>query len=93
MSEVERPVASATYGFVRFLGGGLAPFAAGKLAERFTSLDQLARATYGDLIPVVGPATARALFAHLAETRNQAALTALAAAMPTTTIAAGSSSP
>ena len=64
-----------------------------KLAERFTSLDQLARATYGDLIPVVGPATARALFAHLAETRNQAALTALAAAMPTTTITAGSSSP
>ena len=33
-SPVERPVASA-YGFVRFLGGGLAPFAAGKLVERF----------------------------------------------------------
>jgi MFS family permease len=32
---VERPVASAAYGFVRFLGGGLAPFAAGKLAEHF----------------------------------------------------------
>ena len=33
VSPVERPVASAAYGFVRFLGGGLAPFAAGKLAE------------------------------------------------------------
>jgi len=32
---VPRPVASAGYNFVRFLGGGLAPFAAGKLAEHF----------------------------------------------------------
>jgi DNA ligase (NAD+) len=52
-----------------------------KLAERFTSLDRLARAPYGDLIPVVGPATARTLFAHLAEPRNQATLAALAAAL------------
>ncbi len=27
-------MASATYGFVRFIGGGLAPLAAGLLAER-----------------------------------------------------------
>jgi ACDE family multidrug resistance protein len=33
VSPVERPVASAAYGFVRFIGGGLAPFAAGKIAE------------------------------------------------------------
>src|SRR3978361_1366286 len=33
IAPVERPVASATYGFVRFIGGGLAPFAPGKLAE------------------------------------------------------------
>jgi MFS family permease len=32
---VHRAVASAAYGFVRFLGGGLAPYAAGKLADRF----------------------------------------------------------
>ena len=35
VAPVERPVASAAYGFVRFIGGGLAPFAAGKLAENF----------------------------------------------------------
>jgi MFS transporter, ACDE family, multidrug resistance protein len=35
IAPVERPVASAAYGFVRFIGGGLAPFAAGKLAEHF----------------------------------------------------------
>ncbi len=35
VSPVPRPVASAAYGFVRFLGGGLAPFAAGKLAEHY----------------------------------------------------------
>ncbi len=33
IAPVERPVASAAYGFVRFIGGGLAPFAAGKLVE------------------------------------------------------------
>jgi hypothetical protein len=30
-------VASATYGFVRFIGGGLAPFVAGKLVERYNA--------------------------------------------------------
>jgi ACDE family multidrug resistance protein len=33
VSPVPRNVASATYGFVRFIGGGLAPFAAGLMAE------------------------------------------------------------
>ena len=31
VSPVERPVASASYSFVRFIGGGLAPFVAGRL--------------------------------------------------------------
>ncbi|MGW1025326.1 MFS transporter [Streptomyces sp. NPDC002577] len=35
VAPVERPVASASYGFVRFIGGGLAPYAAGKLAEHY----------------------------------------------------------
>jgi MFS family permease len=35
IAPVERPVASATYGFVRFIGGGLAPFVAGKLVEHY----------------------------------------------------------
>jgi ACDE family multidrug resistance protein len=34
-SPVERPVASAAYSFIRFVGGGIAPFLAGKLAEWF----------------------------------------------------------
>ena len=37
IAPVERPVASATYGFVRFIGGGLAPYAAGKLVEALQS--------------------------------------------------------
>ena len=32
VAPVERPVASAAYGFVRFIGAGLAPYAAGRLA-------------------------------------------------------------
>jgi MFS family permease len=35
IAPVERPVASATYGFVRFIGGGLAPFVASKLVEHY----------------------------------------------------------
>ncbi len=34
-SPVERPVASASYSFIRFVGGAIAPFFAGKLAEWF----------------------------------------------------------
>ncbi|WP_181765367.1 MFS transporter [Streptomyces albidus (ex Kaewkla and Franco 2022)] len=37
IAPVPRPVASATYGFVRFIGGGLAPFAAGKLVEHYSA--------------------------------------------------------
>ena len=36
ISPVPRSVASATYGFVRFIGGGLAPFVAGLLAAGLT---------------------------------------------------------
>ncbi len=32
MSPVERPVASAAYSFVRFIGGAIAPWLAGNLA-------------------------------------------------------------
>ena len=35
VSTVERSVASASYSFVRFMGGAIAPYLAGKLAERF----------------------------------------------------------
>lgn len=35
VAPVERPVASAAYGFVRFIGGGLAPFAAGKMVDHW----------------------------------------------------------
>ncbi|MFE2428858.1 MFS transporter [Streptomyces sp. NPDC059373] len=37
IAPVPRPVASATYGFVRFIGGGLAPYAAGKLVEHYNT--------------------------------------------------------
>jgi ACDE family multidrug resistance protein len=37
IAPVPRPVASATYGFVRFIGGGLAPYAAGRLVEHYNA--------------------------------------------------------
>ncbi|MDT4892030.1 MAG: transporter, family, multidrug resistance protein [Pseudonocardiales bacterium] len=37
IAPVERPVAAATYGFVRFIGGGLAPYAAAKLVEHYNA--------------------------------------------------------
>jgi predicted MFS family arabinose efflux permease len=35
IAPVERPVASASYGFVRFIGGGLAPYFAARMAAAF----------------------------------------------------------
>ena len=35
VAPVERPVASAAYGFVRFIGAGLAPYVAGRLAAAY----------------------------------------------------------
>jgi MFS family permease len=32
VAPVERPIASASYGFIRFIGGGIAPWAAGRIA-------------------------------------------------------------
>lgn len=37
IAPVERSVASATYGFVRFIGGGLAPFVAGRIVDEWGS--------------------------------------------------------
>jgi MFS transporter, ACDE family, multidrug resistance protein len=36
VAPVERPIASAAYSFVRFVGGGIAPWLAGKLAEWYS---------------------------------------------------------
>jgi MFS family permease len=56
VAPVERPIASAAYGFIRFIGGGLAPFAAGKLA-----------AAHGDHLPFyIGAATVVAAIVVLA---------------------------
>ena len=50
VAPVERPVASASYGFIRFIGGGIAPWAAGKIA-----------ASHGDHLPFYIGAAAIAL--------------------------------
>lgn len=55
VSPVERPVASSAYGFLRFIGGGLAPYVAGKLADA-TDLSvpfYLGAATFLLAIPVL----------------------------------------
>ncbi|MDF3301474.1 MFS transporter [Streptomyces tropicalis] len=55
VSPVERPVASSAYGFLRFIGGGLAPYVAGKLADA-TDLSVpffLGAATFVLAIPVL----------------------------------------
>ncbi|MGW5432926.1 MFS transporter [Streptomyces sp. NPDC004059] len=55
VSPVERPVASSAYGFLRFIGGGLAPYVAGKLADA-TDLSvpfYLGAATFVLAVPVL----------------------------------------
>jgi ACDE family multidrug resistance protein len=64
ISPVERPVASAAYGFVRFIGGGLAPFAAGKLAEHFNVHVPFAIGAITVAIAIAVLASARHLLAN-----------------------------
>jgi MFS family permease len=55
VSPVERPVASSAYGFLRFIGGGLAPYVAGRLADA-TDLSvpfYLGAATFVVAVPVL----------------------------------------
>ncbi|HEU5362351.1 MAG TPA: MFS transporter [Gaiellaceae bacterium] len=56
VAPVERPIASASYGFIRFIGGGIAPWAAGRIAG-----------AHGDHLPFyIGAATIVAAIAVLA---------------------------
>jgi MFS family permease len=56
VAPVERPIASASYGFIRFIGGGIAPYAAGKIAG-----------AYGDHLPFyIGAGAIAAAIAVLA---------------------------
>ncbi|MGV9288481.1 MFS transporter [Streptomyces sp. NPDC003719] len=55
VAPVERPVASSAYGFLRFIGGGLAPYVAGRLADA-TDLSvpfYLGAATFVLAVPVL----------------------------------------
>jgi MFS transporter, ACDE family, multidrug resistance protein len=61
VAPVDRPIASASYGFIRFIGGGLAPFAAGKIA-----------AAHGDHLPFyIGAAAIAFGIAVLASGRRE----------------------
>ena len=64
VSPVERPVASAAYGFVRFIGGGLAPFAAGKLVEHFNVHVPFAIGAITVLVAIAVLASGRQLLAE-----------------------------
>jgi len=64
VAPVERPIASAAYGFVRFIGGGLAPFAAGKLAEHYNVHVPFYIAAAAVVIGIVVLSTAHPLLAE-----------------------------
>ncbi|MFC4945368.1 MFS transporter [Pseudonocardia sp. GCM10023141] len=64
VSPVERPVASAAYGFIRFIGGGLAPFAAGLLAEHLNVHVPFALGSFAVLLAIGVLATGHKLLAQ-----------------------------
>ncbi|HSZ40541.1 MAG TPA: MFS transporter [Trebonia sp.] len=78
VSPVERPVASAAYSFVRFIGGGLAPYAAGRLVLAVNIHFPFYLGAAIVLVGIVVLASGHKLLAH-AE-RAQAADTAAATA-------------
>jgi len=64
VAPVERSVASASYGFIRFFGGGLAPWAAGVLAERYDVHVPFYLASFAVLLAIGVLATAHRLLAR-----------------------------
>ncbi|MGX4693970.1 MFS transporter [Streptomyces sp. JNUCC 63] len=90
VSPVERPVASSAYGFVRFIGGGLAPYVAGKLADA-TDLSvpfYLGAATFVLAIPVLasGHRLLKQAEAHTGEGEPVAPTLTPVGGMPSTTM-------
>ena len=89
---VERPVASAAYSFVRFCGGAIAPFVAGKLAEHVSVAAPFYLATVMTAFSVVVLWLYRDAFVSTrtvpAEPSHAAPDAVPAATAPTTTVAA-----
>jgi MFS family permease len=65
VSPVERPVASAGYSFIRFSGGAIAPYLAGKLAEWFSPHVPFFVGAGAVVIGMLVLASGHALFASL----------------------------
>jgi MFS family permease len=84
VSPVDRPVASSAYSFVRFIGGGLAPYAAGRLVIAFNIHVPFYIGSGAILLGIVILFTARRLLAD-AE-RVQAEQVAAPASGPATTM-------
>jgi MFS transporter, ACDE family, multidrug resistance protein len=71
ISPVERPVASAAYSFVRFIGGGLAPYAAGRLVIALNIHVPFYIAAGTVLLGIVILSTAHRLLADAEKTQAQ----------------------
>ncbi|WP_320781833.1 MFS transporter [Streptomyces sp. CRN 30] len=81
VSPVERPVASSAYGFLRFIGGGLAPYVAGKLADA-TDLSvpfYLGAATFLLAVPVLASGHRLLRQAELAPSQGESVTPSLVA--------------
>jgi len=83
-AKVERPIASSAYSFVRFTGGAIAPFLAGKLAEHISPGAPLLFAAGMVALSVVVLAARRAVLAapHAAEVESAVAAVAPVPAAP-----------
>jgi MFS family permease len=78
VSPVERPVASAAYSFVRFIGGGLAPYVAGRLVVDFNIHVPFYIAAGVIVLGIVILSTAHNLLGEAERTQAAAAESALA---------------
>src|ERR1700742_3000240 len=79
VSPVERPVASAAYSFVRFIGGGLAPYVAGRLVIAINIHFPFSLGAGVVALGIVILATAHKLLGEAERTQAAAAAAAVAA--------------
>ena len=84
VSPVERPVASAAYSFVRFIGGGLAPYVAGRLVIALNIHVPFYIASGAILLGIVVLATAHRLLSDAERVQAEQVAASAAAGSPRT---------
>lgn len=93
IAPVERPIASASYGFVRFIGGGLAPYVAARLAAHFNVHVPFYLGAGAVILGILVLTRGHSLIAHAEEAESEEQTVATTPVAPSAAAVAGRTGP